>query len=121
MLHANTKTTPRIRTEIQNATVSSALLAKHYKLNPKTIIRWKNSKSVADKKSGPKVRKSVLSNIQQQAICELRRQLQLPLDDIFIVLKPGIPKLSRSKLHRCLQQHGLSRLPKEHLNKQRCQ
>jgi len=43
----------------------------------------------------------------------VRRQLQLPLDDIFIVLKPGIPKLTRSNLHRCLQHYGLSRLPKE--------
>ena len=32
------------------------------------------------------------------------------------MFKPGIPKLSRSKLHRCLQQHGVSHLPKEHLN-----
>ena len=113
ILHANAKTTPRVREEIQNATASIAALAKHYNLNPKTIIRWKNAHSTADKKSGPKVRKSVLSFLEQQAICEVRRQLQLPLDDIFIVLKPGIPKLTRSNLHRCLQHYGLSRLPKE--------
>jgi transposase-like protein len=113
ILHANAKTTPRIRTEIQNATASIAVLAKYYKLNPKTISRWKNTKSTADKKSGPKVRKSVLSSVEQQAICEVRRQLQLPLDDILIVFKPGIPALTRSNLHRCLQYHGLSRLPKE--------
>ncbi len=35
ILHANAKTTPRIRTEIQNATASIAVLAKYYKLNPK--------------------------------------------------------------------------------------
>jgi len=91
ILHANAKTTPRIRQEIQNSTASIALLAKHYNLNPKTVIRWKNADSVSDKKSGPKIRKSVLTNLEQQAICEVRRQLQLPLDDIFIVLKPGIP------------------------------
>ncbi|NYT27699.1 MAG: hypothetical protein H0A76_07245 [Candidatus Thiodubiliella endoseptemdiera] len=55
ILHANAKTTPRIKTEIQNATASIAVLAERYKLNPKTIIRWKNTLSVADKKSGPKV------------------------------------------------------------------
>ena len=116
ILHANAKTTPRIRKEIQNATASIAVLAKHYNLNPKTIIKWKNADSTADKKSGPIIRKSVLSQLEQQAICEVRRQLQLPLDDIFIVLKPGIPKLSRSNLHRCLQHYGLSRLPKEQSN-----
>lgn len=113
ILHANAKTTPRIRKEIQNSTASIAVMAKHYKLNQKTIIRWKNTKSITDKKSGPKIRKSVLTQVEQQAICEVRRQLQLPLDDIFIILKPGIPKLTRSNLHRCLQYHGLSRLPKE--------
>jgi hypothetical protein len=63
---------------VQNATASIAALAKHYKLNPKTISRWKNTESMADKKSGPKIRKSVLSTVEQQAICEVRRQLQLP-------------------------------------------
>jgi hypothetical protein len=75
ILHANAKTTPRIRKEIQNATASIAALAKHYKLNPKTVIRWKNTNSVTDKKSGPKVRKSVLTLVEQQAICEVRRCL----------------------------------------------
>jgi hypothetical protein len=55
---------------------------------------------------------SVLSELEQQAICQIRRSLQLPLDDLFIVFKPGIPKLTRSNLDRCLQHHGLSRLPK---------
>jgi transposase-like protein len=116
ILHANAKTTPRIRAEIQNSEASIAQLAKHYNLNPKTISRWKNANYVVDKKSGPKVRKSVLSTVEQQAICEIRRQLQLPLDDIFIVLKPGIPALTRSNLHRCLKHFGLSRLPKDPVN-----
>lgn len=30
-----------------------------------------------------------------------------------MLFKPGIPKLTRSNLRRCLQHHGLSRLPKE--------
>jgi transposase InsO family protein len=34
------------------------------------------------------------------------------LDDVYIALKDVIPHLSRSTLHRCLQRHGISRLPK---------
>ncbi|PSJ79572.1 hypothetical protein [Neisseria iguanae] len=34
----------------------------------------------------------------------------LPLDDLFYALKPEIPKLTRSNLHRCLQYHNLFRL-----------
>jgi transposase-like protein len=64
-------------------------------------------------KSGPKVRPSVLTEAEQQAICAVRKHTRLPLDDLFIALKPNIPKLSRSNLHRCLQHHGLSRLPPE--------
>jgi hypothetical protein len=36
----------------------------------------------------------------------------LPLDDVYIALKDVIPHLTRSNLHRCLQRHGISRLPK---------
>jgi hypothetical protein len=68
ILHANAKTTPRIRQEIQNSTASITLLAKHYNLNHKMVIRWKNADSVSDKKSGPKIRKSVLTSLEQQAI-----------------------------------------------------
>lgn len=113
LLHRGAKTTPRIRKEIQDSDKSIAALARQYNLNPKTVSYWKNAGTTADKKSGPKTRVSVLSELEQQAICEIRRSLQLPLDDLFIVFKPGIPKLTRSNLHRCLQHHGLSRLPKD--------
>ena len=39
-------------------------------------------------------------------------QARLPLDDVFVALKDVIPHLTRSSLHRCLQRHGISRLPK---------
>lgn len=42
----------------------------------------------------------------------LRVQARLPLDDVFVALKDVIPHLTRSSLHRCLQRHGISRLPK---------
>jgi|GEM_PF-3078485 len=41
----------------------------------------------------------------EAAIVELRVQARLPLDDV-------IPHLTRSSLHRGLQRHGVSRLPK---------
>src|ERR687886_587742 len=42
---------------------------------------------------------------------EFRRRTLLPLDDVLGCLRETIPKLSRSALHRCLQRHGISRLP----------
>jgi transposase InsO family protein len=35
----------------------------------------------------------------------------LPLDDCLYALQPSLPHLTRSSLHRCLQRHGISRLP----------
>lgn len=40
-----------------------------------------------------------------------RRHTLLPLDDCLYALQPSIPQLTRSALHRCLQRHGISRLP----------
>lgn len=57
-------------------------------------------------------RSSVLSAIEEAAIVALRVQARLPLDDVFVALKDVIPHLTRSSLHRCLQRHGISRLPK---------
>jgi transposase InsO family protein len=62
---------------------------------------------------GPKERRStVLSPMEEAAIVALRVQARLPLDDVYIALKDVIPPLTRSSLHRCLQRHGISRLPK---------
>lgn len=40
-----------------------------------------------------------------------RRHTLLSLDDCLYKLQPTIPHLTRSSLHRCLQRHGISRLP----------
>ena len=44
-------------------------------------------------------------------IVAFRRHTLLPLDDCLYALQPSIPHLTRSSLHRCLQRHGISRLP----------
>jgi len=44
-------------------------------------------------------------------IVAFRKHTLLPLDDCLYALQPNIPHLTRSSLHRCLQRHGISRLP----------
>ena len=109
--HANAKTTARVRQEIQESEKSIAALAQRCSLNPKTVAKWRKAGRTTDAASGPKRVKSVLSEQEQQTICEFRRVTQFPLDDVYIALKDNIPALTRSNLHRCLQRHGLSRLP----------
>ena len=114
--------TPRQRLESEKRykTVRQTIsaLAQRLSLNPKTVSKWRRAGRVADLKSGPSApRSTVLSELDEQVICEFRRQTKLPLDDIFVSLRDKIKALTRSNLHRCLQRHGLSRLPREEKNK----
>ncbi len=113
LLHGSAKTTYAIRAELQRSKAPAAELARRYGINEKTVIKWRSRTSVEDKPMGPKERRStVLSPMEEAAIVALRVQARLPLDDVFIALKDVIPHLTRSTLHRCLQRHGISRLPK---------
>ncbi len=63
-------------------------------------------------KTGPKEpRSSVLTEAGEAMIVAFRRHTLLPLDDCLYPLRPSIPHLMRSSLHRCLQRHDISRLP----------
>ena len=63
-------------------------------------------------KTGPKeLRSTVLAEAEEAAIVAFRRHTLLPLDGCLYALQPSIPHLTRSALHRCLQRHGISRLP----------
>ena len=117
LYHANAKTTARVREEIQNSTESIATLAKRLSINPKTVLKWRHAKQINDKKSGPKAPCStVLSPLEEQSICEFRRQTKLSLDDIYISLKDNIKGLTRSNLYRCLKRYGLNKISKEETN-----
>ena len=68
--------------------------------------------SVADERTGPKEAKSTVLTVEEEAvIVAFRRHTLLPLDDCLYALQATIPHLTRSSLHRCLQRHGIGRLP----------
>jgi transposase-like protein len=52
-----------------------------------------------------------LSLEDEAIIVAFRQHTLLPLDDCLYALQATIPHLTRSSLHRCLQRHGISRLP----------
>ncbi|MBN4097396.1 hypothetical protein JX003_24550 [Methylobacterium sp. OT2] len=56
-------------------------------------------------------RSTVLTPAEEVIIVAFRRHTLLPLDDCLYGLQPTIPHLTRSSLHRCLERHGISRLP----------
>ena len=112
VLHKRATTTRAVRAEIQRSQASIQKLARHYGLNPKTVQKWKNRDSVEDAAMGPRRANTVLSVEDEALICAFRRKTGLALDDCLLALHEEIPRLTRSNLHRCLQRHGLSRLPK---------
>src|SRR6202795_4310779 len=112
VLHGSATTTEAIRRTIQHSQASLRALAQRYGINPKTVAKWKKRSSVADLPTGPREPKSTVLSIEQEAvIIAFRRHTLLPLDDCLYALQPTIPHLTRSSLHRCLQRHGISRLP----------
>lgn len=112
VLHACATTTEAVRRAIQNSQESLRALAKRYGINQKTVAKWKKRGSVVDLPTGPTTAKSTVLSIEEEAIIvAFRRHTLLPLDDCLYALQPAIPHLTRSSLHRCLQRHGISRLP----------
>ena len=112
VLHGSATTTEAVRRAIQHSQESLRALARRYGVNQKTVAKWKKRSSVADLPTGPREPKStVLSPEDEAIIVAFRRHTLLPLDDCLYALQPTIPHLTRSSLHRCLQRHGVSRLP----------
>lgn len=114
VLHANARTTEAIRREIRDSKESIAKAASRFNVNPKTIIKWRKRENTKDLPMGPKkIKSTVLSEAEEQAIVAFRKMTELPLDDVLYSLQETIPHLSRSSLHRCLKRHGCSVLPKK--------
>jgi transposase len=112
VLHGSATTTEAVRRAIQHSQESLRVLAKRYGINPKTVAKWKKRTSVGDVPTGPKNPTSTVLTIEEEAVIVAFRQYTLlPLDDCLYALQPTIPSLTRSSLHRCLQRHGISRLP----------
>jgi len=112
VLHGCATTTEAVRRAIQHSQESLRALAKRYGINQKTVAKWKKRGSVADLPTGPKDAASTVLSVEEEAvIVAFRRHTLLPLDDCLYALQPTIPHLTRSSLHRCLQRHGISRLP----------
>ena len=113
VLHGSATTTEAIRRAIQHSQESLRFLAKRYGINQKTVAKWKRRSSVADVPTGPKDARSTVLAIEEEAIVvAFRQHTLLPLDDCLYALQATIPHLTRSSLHRCLQRHGISQLPK---------
>ena len=112
VLHGSARTTEAVRRAIQLRQESVRALARRFGVSPTTVQKWRKRATTSDASMGPKGhRSSVLTTEDEAIIVAFRRHTLLPLDDCLYGLQPTIPHLTRSSLHRCLQRHGISRLP----------
>jgi hypothetical protein len=119
VLHGSATTTEAVRRAIHNSQESLRALSRRYGINQKTVAKWKKRTSQSDLPTGPKEPHSTVLSLEEEAIIvAFRRHTVLPLDDCLYALQPTIPHLTRSSLHRCLQHHGISRLPEVEGNKE---
>lgn len=111
-LHGSATTTKVVRRAIQHSEESLRALARRHGVNQETVAKGKKRKSTADLPTNPKDPRSTSLSIEEEAVVvAFRRHTLLPLDDCVYALRATIPHLKRSYLHRCLQRHGISRLP----------
>jgi transposase-like protein len=86
-------------------------LSRELGVNPKTVAKWRKRATVEDLKTGRKAPHYTTLSQAEEAAVAFRRHTLLPLDDCLYALQASIPHLTRSALHRCLQRHGIFRLP----------
>ena len=112
VLHGSATTTEAIRRAIQHSQASLRALAKRYGINQKTVAKWKKRASVADLPTGPQQPASTVLSAEEEAIIvALSTTYPAAFGYCLYALQATIPHLTRSSLHRCLQRHGISRLP----------
>lgn len=113
VLHGSATTTETVRRSIQRSEECVRALARRHGVSPTTVQKWRKRVHTGDAAMGPKaIHSTVLSAEQEEAmVVAFRRHTLIPLDDCLYTLQAKIPHLTCSVLHRCLQLHGISRLP----------
>lgn len=91
--------------------VSLRALAKRYGINQKTVAMAGTDLGGRSADGSREPRSTVLLPEEEAVIVAFEHYTLLPLDDWLYALQPTNPHLTRSSLHRCLQRHGISRLP----------
>jgi len=108
--HKNAKTTVLMRHQIKESSETLEILAKRLGLNKNTVFKWKNREDLEDRSCMPHKLNTVLSELDEWIICEVRKTAKIGIDELSEILKPFIPHINRYNVYRCLKRHGLSQL-----------
>ena len=108
--HSNAKTTVHIRRQIKNSSETVAQIAERFGLNKNTVLKWKHRDNPEDQSCRPNKTRTVLTEMDEWIICEVRKSTLISIDELTEILKPFLPALNRDNIYRCLKRHGLSSL-----------
>jgi len=108
--HKNAKTTVLMRRQIKESSETIEALAKRLGLNKNTVFKWKNRADLEDRSCVPHKLNTVLSELDEWIICEVRKTAKIGIDELSEILKPFIPHINRYNVYRCLKRHDLSQL-----------
>src|SRR4029077_19650083 len=111
-LHPCARTNAALRREIQESSETSKALAARLGLSIlKPSPKWRSRPTTSDARKGPRPASTVLSATEEAVIVVFRKHTHFTLDVCLAHLKPRIPALTRSALHRCLKRYRVSRIP----------
>jgi len=111
--HNNAKTFIHSRLEIQSSDLPKTELAKQFRVNIKTIYKWKSRESVQDKSSRPKNIQYALSEIEKEVIIFIRKATWFSAEKIVDALNSQIERINKSNVSRLFVATGLNKPPKE--------
>lgn len=113
-LHANARTTPKVRAYIQGSSLSVKELSSELGVSPKTIWAWKKRKDIYDRSHCRHNSLTTLTPEEEEIIIDLRQKVRLSVDDITEVMHRCVREtISRSSVYRCLVRNKAKDLPQE--------
>ena len=111
--HTNAITNVHSREIIQQSSLSNVELSERFKIDEKTVFKWKNRDQLEDKSSRPHTIKRSLTDLEREVIRVVRSLTWLELDDLVDSVLPSIPKANRSNVYRTLRAFDINRVPEE--------
>jgi len=110
-IHANARTTPLIRKEIRQSSLTQREIMERYSISKATARKWQNRDDFTDRSHRPHTLHTTLSCVQESLVIILRTTLLLPLDDLVAVTRQFIhPEATRSGINRLLVREGIGNL-----------
>ena len=115
--HANASTNIHMRLEISKSNLTNSKLAIKYNISEATVSKWRNRNILEDKSSKPDTIHYALNEIEKTLITSIRRSTWLPLDEVWDMVLPSNPCISRSVVYRTFVCAGINKVPEKEKDK----